>query len=215
MNVLFSQILLGIVFLTIVYLHIAKKNSLAVLAYSIQSLAIVVILLYAFFDTGNESLLFTALLGLVIKVVWAPLFFFRLIQKFKLKFTLNTYLSVPLTLIILAILTAIAHSQKFAPLTDIIPANQALLSFALSSIFLSLFFIVNGKSALSQIIGILSFENAIVAFALFAGLEQEIGLQIGIIFDLFVWVIIATGFMSMIYKHFGSLDVTSMKHLKE
>jgi len=68
---------------------------------------------------------------------------------------------------------------------------------------------------LSQIIGILSLENTIVAFTIFAGLEQSASLQIGIIFDIFVWLIIATVFVSMIYKHFGSLDVTSMKTLKD
>ena len=68
---------------------------------------------------------------------------------------------------------------------------------------------------MSQIIGILSLENGIVAFALFSGLEQSPALQIGIMFDLLVWVIIAAVFISMIYKQFGSLDVTELKHLKE
>ena len=81
--------------------------------------------------------------------------------------------------------------------------------------FLSLFLIINRKSALSQIVGILSLENSIVAFAIFAGLEQSLSLQIGILFDISVWLIIATVFMSMMYTHFGSLDVTDMKKLKD
>ncbi len=64
-------------------------------------------------------------------------------------------------------------------------------------------------------IGILSLENGIVCFATFAGLEQTPGLQLGVIFDIFVWVIIATVFISMIYRHFGSLDVSAMRTLKE
>jgi hydrogenase-4 component E len=58
-------------------------------------------------------------------------------------------------------------------------------------------------------------ENAIVSFATLAGLEQSPGLQIGIMFDIGVWIMIATIFVSMIYRQFGSLDVASMQHLKE
>lgn len=215
MNISLLQSLIEIVFLTIVFLHIAKKNITAVLAYEIQSLAIVAILFYSFFETKSFPLLFVALLALTVKGILAPIFFVKLIKKHELTFLVSTYVNTPLTLIIIAVLTAVANSDTFAPLTNIIPANQILLSFALSTMILSLFLIVNRKGALSQIIGILSLENTIVAFTIFAGLEQSASLQIGIIFDIFVWLIIATVFVSMIYKHFGSLDVTSMKTLKD
>jgi len=64
-------------------------------------------------------------------------------------------------------------------------------------------------------IGILSIENGIVSFAALAGLEQSPVLQIGVMFDLTIWVVIATVFASMIYDKFGALDTSSMKNLKE
>lgn len=209
------QLLVEVIFVSVVYLHLSKKNFGAVLAYGIQSFALAILLLNSYFETGYLPLLFVALLGLIVKVVLAPSFFMKLIRKHELRFTVSTYLSTPLTLIILAAVTAAAHSPKFAPITSIIPENQTLLSFALSAMFLSLFLIVNRKGALSQIIGILSFENCVVTFAIFAGLEQSPGLQTGIIFDIFIWIIIARVFTSMIYKHFGSLDTTVMKNLKD
>lgn len=215
MNILFSQSLLQIFFLTIVFLHISKNNFGAVSAYGVQSLVIVILLFKSFFETGNASLLFITLFVLILKVILAPRFFVRLLKKNKLTFSASTYLNIPITLIILAALTAIAHSNRFAPLTNIVPANKILLSLALSAMFLSLFLIINRKSALSQIIGILSLENSIVVFAIFAGLEQSFGLQIGILFDISIWLAIATVFMSMIYAHFGSLDITDMKKLKD
>lgn len=212
MNITF---LIEIVFLTIVFSHIAKKNFGVVWAYGIQSFAIVLILFNAFLQTGSLSLLLITVLAFTVKVVLAQIFFIRLIQKHELKFLVTTYLNMPLTLIVIGVLTSIAHSEKFISLTSIIPANQALSAIAFSSMFLSLFLIINRKGALSQIIGILSFENSIVAFAVFSGLEQSPTLQMGIIFDIFIWLIIATVFISMLYKHFGSLDVTSMTSLKE
>jgi len=215
MNILFLQLLMGIIFLTLIFLHLTKKNFIATVAYAIQSFAIVIILLNSFFETGNIYMYVVILATLIIKVILAPLFFNRLIKKHDLVFSASTYLNTPLMLIIIAVLTFVANSRKFAPLTGIIPANQTLLSLALSSIFISLFLIVNRKGTLSQILGILSLENSIVAFIVFAGLEQSVGLQVGVIFDIFIWIIIAFMFMSMIHKHFGSQDITSMKNLKD
>lgn len=215
MNTLIYQILLGIVFLTVVFFHLTKKNFEAALAYGVQSLAIVIIIFFSNSDSFNIFLYFITIVILTVKVILAPAFFIKLIQKHKLTFSVSTYLNTPLTLISIAVLTFIAHSQKLAPLTDILPANQALLSLAFSSMLLSLFLLINRKGAFSQILGILSFENSIVAFAIFAGLEESSTLQLGIIFDIIVWLVIATMFVSMLYKHFGSLDVTSMRHLKD
>ena len=139
----------------------------------------------------------------------------KLIKKHNLKFLLKKYVSLPVTLIIVAILTLFAHSKVFEPLVNNIPANGQFLSLALSAFFISFFLIINSKGAISQIISVLSFENSIVIFAFFAGLEQTFALQIGILFDIFIWIIVATVFISMIYKHFGSFDVTKMKELKD
>jgi len=215
MNILFLKFLFGVMFLTLVFLHLTKKNFLATVAYSIQSLVITIVLFNSFLETNNFYLLLVVFLSLVIKVIIAPIFFTNLIKKHALAFSVSTYFSTPLILIIISILTFIAYSDKFLPLTSIIPNNQALLSIALSVIFMSLLLIINRKGALSQIIGILSLENSILAFIIFAGLEQSPGLQIGVIFNMFIWIIIASVFISMIYKHFGTLNVTSMKNLKD
>lgn len=210
-----EQLLLTLFFITIVFFHIGRKNFGVAIAYGLQSLLIVILLVKAFFETGSTSLLAVAALILLVKVILAPTFIIQLIKKHELKFLVSNYVNTPLTLIVVAALTAIAHSSLFAPLVNIIPGNQELLSLALSALFISLFLIVNRKGALSQIVGVLSLENSIVAFAFFAGLEQAPALQLGIAFDISAWVIIATVFMSMIYKHFGSLDVTEMKSLKD
>lgn len=215
MDILSLQFLLGIDFLVLVFLHLTKKNFSAIMAYAIQSVVIVIILFNSFLETKNIYLLLIVLLVFVVKIILAPLFFTRLIKKHALAFSASTYLNPPLTLIVIAILTFVAHSRKLSPLTDILPGNRVLLSLALSTIFISLFLIVNRKGALSQIIGVLSLENNIVAFIVFAGLEQSPALQAGVVFNIFIWIIIATVFASMIYEHFGSHDVTAMKKLKD
>ncbi|MFA6074339.1 MAG: hypothetical protein WCV63_01480 [Negativicutes bacterium] len=215
MNALFLQLLLTILFLSIVFLHITKKNFAVSVTYGVQSMAIVILMIHSFFVTGEASMLLIIGLIFTFKVIIAPIFLVKLIKRHKLTFSVSTYLNTPLTLIIIAILTAIAYSQSFAPLTNIIPDNKILLQIALSALFLSLFLIINRKGAISKIIGILALENSIVAFAIFAGLEQSSGLQIGIVFDIFIWFTIAAVFLTMIHKQFGSLDTAKMRHLKD
>ncbi|MEK9130083.1 MAG: hypothetical protein AAB526_01645 [Patescibacteria group bacterium] len=209
------QFLSGIIFLSILFQHLTKKNFSAVIAYGIQSLAIAIMLFDSFLKTNDNSLLCIFLIVLIVKVILAPTFFIKLIQKHKLTFSASTVLNVSLTLICLGTLTAVAHSQKFLPLTNIVPEYHSFLSLSFAAIFISLFLIINRKGALSQTLGILSLENCIVAFSIFAGLEQFPALQIGIIVNIAIWILIATIFISMIYKHFGTLDITSIKSLKD
>jgi len=211
----FVESLLILFFISTIFFHLAKKNIGVAYAYSFQSLLIVILLFNSFLETKSISLFFVAFLVFVIKVIITPIFIVKLIKKHQLKFLVSTYTSMPVTLVVVTILAIIANSSFLVPLTSIIPSNQQSLSLALSSLFISLFLIINRKGALSQIIGVLSLENSIVAFAFFAGLEQTLALQIGIIFDIFVWMVIATVFISMIYKHFGTLNVSEMQHLKD
>lgn len=207
--------LIAIIFLSAVFLHLTKKNLAAISFYALQSLAVSALIFDSFAKEGIKILFVIFLLTFVLKVVIAPLFFSRLIKKHHLTFSATTYLSLPLTLIAIAALTILAHSKTLSTLSLISEANSAYLSLALAAILISLFLIVNRKGVISQMIGILSLENGIVSFAILAGLEQFPGLEIGIIFNLCVWIMIAVTFISMIYKQFGSLDVTTMKILKD
>jgi hydrogenase-4 component E len=215
MNHVLLHFLMTLIFASVVFLHIVKKNYIVAIIYGVQSLSIVMLLTISYIITGAASFLLIAILGLIVKVILAPLFIIYQVNKHDLKFLVSTYINTPFTLIVVAALTAIAHSDLFTPLVTIIPANKELLSLALSTLFMSVFLIINRKGAISQIVGILSLENSIIAFGIFSVLNQSLILEIGIVFSISVWIIIATVFISKIYKHFGSLDVTKMNSLKE
>lgn len=183
--------------------------------YVVQSVMVAALLFFSGLEKMDFSLWLVVFLILAVKAVIAPYFFFGLIKKSQLKFNVSSYLNVPLTLAVLTILTIVANADFFKPLATLAPYNGNSLLLAVAAILISFFLIINKRGALPQMIGILSLENAIVSFAAFAGLEQTAGLEAGIIFDILMWIIIATVFAAMIYRQFGSLDVTSMKHLTE
>lgn len=204
-----------VIFAAAVFLHLTKKNFTAVRLYLAQSSAIAGLLLLFSFEKTSKLLILAIASTIVVKTIIAPYFFFGLIKKHRLKFTVSTYLNTPVTLIVIAALVAITQTDFFKPLAYLAPAGKNLLLLSVATILISLFLIINRKGALSQMLGILSLENGIVSFALFAGLEQNAGLQLGITFNILIWIIIATVFVSMIYRQFGSLDVTAMKKLTE
>jgi len=215
MSIFVLQLSSAALLLSVIFLHLAKKNFGAAIAYGVQSFAVVLILTVSFVETGDPLILLVAALTLGVKVIVAPKFFISLIRRNDFKFSASTYLNMPLTLVALTAFIALAHSKKFLPLTDIVPAHHALLSAGLSAVFISLFLIINRRGALSQVLGVLSLENSIVAFAVFAGLEQAPVLQIGILFNLLIWIIIASIFVALLLRHFRTIDTGILEHLKD
>jgi len=208
-------ILGSIVFVSGVLLHLAKKNYLAVRIYILQSLAIGGLLLVSLLSDFSGLLLTAVVCTVIVKGLVAPYFFFKLIKKNQLQFSASTYLNTPVTLLFVALIVVLVRMIFVKSLQSFVGIDANLLLLALSTIFVSVFVLINRKGALSQILGVLSLENSIVSFALFAGLEQSPALQFGITFDILIWVMIASVFVTMIYKQFGTLDVTSMKNLTE
>ncbi|MFA7253950.1 MAG: hypothetical protein WC107_05325 [Patescibacteria group bacterium] len=203
-----------VIYFLIILVHITKRNISIVYVYAAQSLMITFLMVYSASVNHSYALWILAALIFGLKVAAAPIFFLRQIKKQTLQSMTSSYLGLPLTLIGIAVLTMVTHSRFFAALATLSPANENALMISIAAMFISLFIIINRKGALSQMIGILSLENAIVAFAFAAGLEQGLGLELGIIFDICAWIVIATVFVTMIYKKFHTLDVSVMTKLK-
>lgn len=209
---LFLQI---VVFSAAVFMHLTKKNSSAIRLYIAQSAAVSLLLLLPAVEESSMLLSIAIASTIAVKLFIAPYFFFGLIRKHRLKFSVSTYLNTPITLLVIAVLVAVTRTEVFRPLAHLASDVNNLLLLNAATIMISLFLSINRKGALSQMLGILSLENGIVSFALSAGLEQNPGLQLGITFNILIWIIIATVFISMMFRQFGSLDVTTMKKLTE
>lgn len=204
-----------VIFAAPVFLHLTKKNSSAIRLYMLQSAAIGVLLVFSALDRFSVLLAVAIVATVAVKIVIAPYFFYDLTRRLELSFSAGTYMNTPVTLLAIAALLALTQGGFFRPLAQLAVSGERVLALALGAILISILLAVNRKGALSQILGILSLENGIVAFALFAGLEQSPGFQLGITFNILIWVVIATVFAAMIFRKFGSLDVTRMRKLKD
>ncbi|MEK7549488.1 MAG: hypothetical protein AAB519_00675 [Patescibacteria group bacterium] len=204
-----------IAFIAVIGMHLVKSNTNIIRLYFLQSLSVGVLLFSVGLVEGEHSLLWIGVLTLVIKSIVAPIFFARLLRRFSAQQSANNYLSVPLTLFVLLLLVLFSYSNTFLPLGVLAPEALGSISLGLASVFMAIFLLINRRGAFSQMIGILALENAIVLLASFIGLEQPIALEVGIIFDIVIWIVIATAFISMMYRQFKSLDVSRLTHLRE
>lgn len=216
MNLLIPSfdILAGVIFSLALMMNLARKNTTLVLLYLLQSLGVAIGLVVLAYAEGSQGLLFAAFLTLAVKVVMAPLFVSRMIRNYKLHVSAASYLSTPLTLLCLAVITAFSYSLISGHIGNFRHPEGIPLLFA--SILCVLFLMMNRRGTLSTIVGVLSLENVVIFLSAQLGLENSLALEFAISFDIAVWTVIATGFLSMIYQEFGTVDTaTHMTHLTE
>lgn len=200
-------------FITVILINLVNRNDTVVSLFQAASLLVVVALLQLGYAEGAYGLMVAGVLSLLVKGVLAPYFLRRQIVRYESFFAPATYLRIPMTLVVLAILTAFAHFMVYA--NTPIATDKAMAMILLASIFGMCFFMINRTGTLAQIIGILSIENSIVLFTVLLGVAHSVALEVAIAFDLLVWIAIATTFLTLIYRQFGSLEHAPMSHLKE
>lgn len=204
-----------VAFLSAVFMHLAKRSRSLVRLYALQSLAVSMTFFLLGFLGSDRSLMVVASIIFFVKVIIAPAFFGKIIRKLVGSSSTNDYLGTPMTLLVLTGLVLFSFSKVFLPLSAIYP--QAFVSVALNIalVFISIFLLINQRGVFAQMVGMLSLENSIVLFAAFFGLRHPLPLEIGMIFDIVIWMVIASFFLGMIYRQFGTLSTADMKRLTE
>ncbi len=206
----------GLAFLLAILMHLTRRNANLVRLYLIQSLFLSILLLVLGFSLGEKSLLWMALLTFFVKVVIAPAFFFRVLRKIPgAEISATNYLSTPLTLVVVMALVILSYSKIIIPLGVLTPEMLGLFSLNLSMVLTSIFLLINRRGIFTQIVGILCLENSIVFLSTIIGAKQPVGLEIGMLFDIALWIVVAMVFISMIHAQFGTLSTAPLKKLTE
>lgn len=206
----------GLAFLLAILMHLTRRNANLVRLYLIQSLFLSILLLVLGFSLGEKSLLWMSLLTFFVKVVIAPAFFFRVLRKIPgAEISATNYLSTPLTLVVVMALVILSYSKIIIPLGVLTPEMLGLFSLNLSMVLTSIFLLINRRGIFTQIVGILCLENSIVFLSTIIGAKQPVGLEIGMLFDIALWIVVAMVFISMIHTQFGTLSTAPLKKLTE
>lgn len=202
-------------FLCVIFMNIVKKNTNLILLYLIQSVALTILLVSHAIIEKSFGLYVVVLVMFVVKVIIAPIVFTRMIRQSKINITASTYLNVPITIGMLAGISIFAQSEIFSSFSFLNSAIPQMRLLLFGGILISLFLIINRQGLISEIIGMLSLENFIFSTSLFLGVKQLLYLELGILFDVLFWIIVARILMHFVYKHYKSFDVTKLTQLKK
>ncbi len=217
-STLSSSIILldGFAFLLAILMHLTRRNANLVRLYVIQSLCLSVILLMLGFSSAEKSLLWMSLLTLFVKVIVAPVFFFRVLRGIPgAEMSATNYLSTPQTLLAIMGLVILSYSKIIIPIGVSTPDFFGLFSLNVAMVLTSIFLLINRRGIFTQIVGILCLENSIVLLSTIVGAKQPVGLEIGMLFDIGLWIVVALVFISMIHTQFGTLSTVPLKKLIE
>lgn len=198
-----------------VLMNFAKKNLFSLFLYFIQSITLVVLLLLSATENYSNLLMVAIFSTIIVKIFIAPYLFLNLINRHNFKISAGDNLSDSISLLFVFLLGLVTYGIFSGNIHSLATLRPEYLMISFWSILVSIFIVISKRGIVSQILGILSLENSIVSFALFSGLEQSATLQIGITFNILVWVVVSSLFISMIYSHFGALDTNKMKGLTE
>ena len=189
-------------------MNLVRKNTTLVTLYLLQSVVTSLALISLAYSEGTIGLLWAGLLTLAVKAVMAPAFLMRMIQQYSAHFSATSYLSLPLSMLALAVMTAFSYSFIAESIRGFSASPGIPLLFA--AIFSILFLMVNRRGALAAVVGVLALENAIILVAAFLGLHHSFGLEFAIAFDIAVWIGIAVAFLTMMHRQFGAVDTATL-----
>ena len=165
--------------------------------------------------TGQQHLYFSALLTLVLKVMFLPWLLHRLIRRLGVYWDTEPLLNVPGTMLVgvLIVVFAFGLAQPIAELAS--TATRNAVGIAIAVILLAFLTMITRRKAMSQVVGFLSMENGLFFGAMSATYGMPMVVELGIALDVLVAMLVLGVFFFQIREQFDSLDLHNLETLKE
>jgi len=161
-----------------------------------------------------DAVLIICLIIVVVKVIYIPNMLSKLTKNVEYKVEKDFFLNIPLSIIICCgIVVLIWYVVTLIPEFNETYRKIFLIN-SLSVIMIGLFFMINRKKAIGQIIGFLVIENGMFMSAILITFGMPMIVELGIFFDLLSAVLIMGMFVFRINKNFDSIDINKLKNLK-
>ena len=186
-------------------------------AYRYQSIVLSVVTAIIGYVTGIWEIYIAAALTLVIKSIIIPKVLTYVTRKLEIEFKLETnpYISIRTSVIISALLVALSYFliQQIPFKSDQIV--NAYLPVSMAQFFIGLFVLVNRRTVLSQVVGLLIIENGLFLFAMALTHGVSLLIEVGIFVDILVGILISSILLFRISRTFDSLDVGKLENLRD
>jgi len=197
------------------YLLVGQKALfVAIRLYGLQSLLLGVVAVAMGMAEHRHHLFVGAALTIGLKGLLIPWFLMRVVDRIGIHREIEPFVNVPASLLICLGLTVVGYRVS-AGLADAGSAGaHHVIGVSLSMLLMGLFLMVTRRKAVTQILALLTIENAVFLVALGATSGMPLVVELGISFDVILAVLVLGILVHRIVERFESMDVSRLSKLK-
>jgi len=197
------------------YLMVGQKALFtAIRLYGVQSLLLAVIAATIAISQNRHDLFVTAALTVTLKTFLIPWFLMRVIDRIGIHREIEPFLNVPASLLVCLGLTVVGYRVSTGFPEGGQGVSHHLIGIALSMLLIGLFLMVTRKKAITQILALLTVENAVFVVAVGVTSGMPFIVELGISFDVILAVLVLGVLVQRIVGRFESMDVSRLSKLK-
>lgn len=200
-------------FITVLLIAAAKRTVTCIALFAVQCAMITAqIVAVACLRHSGEAVA-VALLVLLVKVVAIPYMLLRVSNRLKISRNVSAATSpaqsafIGAALILLAFMVVQPYARDFA-------LDSEMLAAATAIVLTGGFLMVSRRMALMQVVGLLVLENGIFLLAMTTTFGMPLVIEMGIFFDLLIWVLLMGVFIFRIRETFAHVDVSRLRRLR-
>ena len=197
------------------YLMVGQKALFtAIRLYGVQSLLLGLVAATIAVSRGRHELFVTAAITVVLKAIVIPWFLMRVIDRIGIHREIEPFLNVPTSLLVCVGLTVVGYRVSTGFPAGAPTVSHHVIGVALSMLLIGLFLMVTRKKAITQILALLTVENAVFLVAVGVTTGMPLVVEFGIAFDVILAVLILGILVHRIVDRFESMDVSRLSKLK-
>ncbi|HCA26726.1 MAG TPA: formate hydrogenlyase [Betaproteobacteria bacterium] len=208
--------LLAALLLLIAFAMLAQRRVLSLInLFAWQGLILAASTAVMAYSSHQHHLYYSALLTVLLKVLFLPWLLHRLIRQLNVKWDVETLINIPTTMLTGLGLVVFAFNLA-TPISQLATTvAKSTLGIALASVLLSFLMMITRRKAIPQVIGFLAMENGLFLAATSATYGMPMVVELGIALDVLVGAVILGIFFFQIREAFDSLDLKHMEQLRE
>jgi hydrogenase-4 component E len=197
------------------YLMVGQKSLFTTIRlYAAQSLLLAAVAVMMAIADSRPQLFVMAGMTTVLKGFLIPLFLMRVIDRIGIHREIEPFLNVPTSLLACLGLTMVGYRVSTGFPEGAEGVTHHVLGMGLSTLMIGLFLMVTRRKAITQILAVLTVENAIFLVALGITSGMPLVVELGISFDVILAVLVLGVLVHRIVDRFESMDVSRLSKLK-
>jgi hydrogenase-4 component E len=197
------------------YLMVGQKALfVAIRLYGLQSILLGVVAVAIAIADHRSDLFASAALTIGLKGMFIPWFLMRTIDRIGIHREIEPYVNTPSSLLICLGLTVVGYRVSTGLAEGAEGAAHHVIGVSLSMLLMGLFLMVTRRKAVTQILALLTVENAVFLVAVGATSGMPLVVELGISFDVILAVLVLGILVHRIVDRFESMDVSRLSKLK-